>query len=112
MTNDWKDLLSAMRSDMPDAPEETPARQEPESDTGKNIQKEKLHIVMEKKGRKGKTDTIIAGFICDDDTLQHTARLLKQRIGTGGSARGGEILLQGDWRQRAAEELRSLGFKI
>lgn len=110
MPTDWKDLLGAMRDSLPPAPEEEPAEATSESPAG--VQKEPLHITVERKGRKGKTATIIEGFLCDDDTLEQTARTLKQRIGTGGSARGGEILLQGDWKDRAADALRSLGYRI
>lgn len=104
---DWKDALSALREGLPEG---EPQKEEAgEEDSCITAGKEKLHIVMERKGRKGKTATIIEGFLCDDATLQETAKTLKQKIGTGGSARGGEILLQGDWRERAAELLREMG---
>lgn len=72
----------------------------------------RLHVLIEKKGRKGKTATIIEGFTCSDDRLQEIARQLKQRIGTGGSARGGEILLQGDFRDKVRDILKSEGFSL
>lgn len=71
-----------------------------------------LHVIIEKKGRHGKTATIIEGFKCDNSRLQEIARKLKQSIGTGGSARGGEILLQGEWRNKASEILRKEGFSV
>lgn len=71
-----------------------------------------LHVVVERKGRGGKTATIIEGFECDDEQIKHIAKELKSTLGTGGSARGGEILIQGDCRERVRDALRSMGFKL
>lgn len=65
---------------------------------------------MEKKGRAGKTATIISGFDMPQGELESLAAKLKQRLGAGGSARGGEILIQGDRRKDIASYLRSLGY--
>ena len=111
MALDWKDALGALRADLPEA-EENIDNNDESAETSSADAREKLHIVVERKGRRGKTATIIEGFTCDDDTLQETARVLKQRIGTGGSARGGEILLQGEWKEKAAEILRSMGHSV
>lgn len=106
---DWKEVLSGLSDSLP-AGEETPGV--PEGATEKPKPGGKLHIAVEKKGRKGKTATIIYGFTCEDAELQKTATRLKQSLGIGGSARCGEILLQGEVRERAAEILRSLGYRI
>lgn len=108
---DWKDTLKNLQTSgtLPEGPEtllETPAEEKPQTHKGK------LHIAIEKKGRGGKTATIIYGFNGSDEELQELASTLRHRLGTGGSARGGEILLQGDRRQQTAELLRSLGYKI
>lgn len=110
---DWKNALSVLRTEMPEEDNEksnTSSEEIVSERTDKK--KETLHIVIERKGRKGKTATIIEGFLCDDEELESIARNLKQKIGTGGSARGGEILLQGEWRERAAEFLRNEGYKV
>lgn len=109
MATDWKDALRALGGELPQ--EETGAA-EAEAETAPAARKTKLSVSMERKGRKGKTATIIYGFECDDEELEEIARTLKTKIGTGGSARGGEILLQGDWRDRASEILRELGFRL
>lgn len=110
MTTDWKDALRALGGELPQAePADAPA---PEKEAAPAVRKTKLSVSMERKGRKGKTATIIYGFECDDEELEEIARTLKTKIGTGGSARGGEILLQGDWRDRASEILRELGFRL
>ena len=68
-----------------------------------------LRIRIEKKGRGGKTVTVIDGF--SDDTSSIAAKL-KQTLGTGGSAFEGNVELQGDCRTKAAELLRGLGFTV
>lgn len=104
---DWKSKLSALGSILPPG--------EPESESSPatpGMQREALNIVMERKGRAGKTATIIEGFTCGDAEVAEVARKLRTHLGTGGSARGGEILLQGDRREGAASLLRSLGYKV
>lgn len=72
----------------------------------------RLDIILEKKGRAGKQATIIAGFenVSDSD-IQSLASDIKRRLGTGGSARGGEILIQGDRRKDVLNILIDMGYK-
>lgn len=114
MNIDWKDALGALRDNLPEGePADAGSSSASTSDESSDKEKKgKLHVVIEKKGRKGKTATIIEGFACDDSTLDEVARSLKQRIGTGGSARGGEILLQGEWKDKASELLRGMGYIV
>lgn len=71
-----------------------------------------LHVQMERKGHGGKTATMVLGFVGSDDDLQSLAKTLKIRCGVGGSARGGEILIQGDKVQKVKEILTSLGYLV
>ncbi|MBO4870399.1 MAG: translation initiation factor [Muribaculaceae bacterium] len=111
---DWRDKLGAAFG--MEVPATTTAQQENnEPDKGDAIAQQGhqvVHIVLEKKGRNGKQATIITDFLCDDDALKKLARQLKQLCGVGGSARGGEILLQGDQRETVKQHLLSLGFKV
>lgn len=108
---DWKDSLASLMADMPEEetaeihaePAETPA---PES-----VEKARLDILLDKKGRKGKAATIVCGFTIGDEAVEEVAASLKKRLGTGGSARGGEILIQGDKRPQVEASLRAMGFK-
>lgn len=109
---DWKDALSALS-----ASGALPAGEESvqQGSEGREPERKlpKLTLFYEKKGRAGKPATIITGFeVMTDDETADIARTLKQRLGCGGSTRGGEILLQGDRRQQAAAMLREMGFRI
>ena len=98
---DWKDALKNLQAGGTVPVDDTP---DPAPSPGHSLRKEKLHIAVEKKGRGGKTATIVYGFAGSDSELQALA--------SGGSARGGEILLQGNRQEDAARALRELGFKI
>ena len=111
---DWKDALGKAFNVPEPAGATTPEQEEPVSDRGDALQqqgKQVLDIVFERKGRAGKQATIVAGFACDDESLKLVASRLKRALGVGGSARGGEILIQGDFRQRVLEQLTAMGFK-
>lgn len=110
---DWRDSLRQLldpeqQSDIDSVGADEPVQAPAEPVFGGR----KLDIVLDKKGRRGKQATIIAGFDADDDTeaLAVAARL-KQSLGTGGSARGGEILIQGDRRKDVASLLNGMCYK-
>lgn len=107
---DWKDALSSLRNSGT-LPEDNSPDPVEEPSGGANHKKPVLTVLIDKKGRKGKTATIIEGFDGSDDELESLAKTLKQRLGTGGSARGGEILIQGDRKTDVIFILQSLGFK-
>lgn len=108
---DWKDKLSAAFGDYQPQPETEPAP-EPTDDPVKQQANQPVHIIYERKGRAGKQATIIVDWRVDDDTLKQIAATLKKTLGVGGSARDGEILLQGDRRQQAKDLLTQMGFKV
>lgn len=63
-----------------------------------------VKIQVEKKGRAGKTATILYGFTCSDAEIVELAQRLKRSLGVGGSVRDGEILIQGNH----ADKIRKL----
>lgn len=107
--DNWQDSLAALRAAMGPAEEPEP---EAEVSPEKAKQSGALEIVFERKGRAGKSATIIAGFTLPDSDVDEIAAQLKRALGTGGSARGGEILIQGDRRSDVAAWLRKKGFKV
>lgn len=109
---DWKEALLARSKEMgiePEAQAEETASPDNLAEDDSYL-KSPLHIVMERKGRAGKTATIIEGFTCSPARLKEIASTLRQRLGTGGSVRGCEILIQGDRREDVFSALRNLGF--
>lgn len=104
--NDWKDRLNIVYSTNPDFSYE---KIEEEVDTlPKN--KQKLRVSIEKKGRGGKTVTIIKGFIGNDEDLKELSKLLKIKCGVGGSTKDGDIIIQGDFKQRIIDLLKTDGY--
>ena len=72
--------------------------------------KQHLRVMLDKRNRNAKEVTLITDFIGTDDDLKDLARTLKTKCGVGGSARGGEILLQGDFRTKVRDLLVTLGY--
>ncbi|MEO0311356.1 MAG: hypothetical protein RIQ89_1013 [Bacteroidota bacterium] len=70
-----------------------------------------LRVFIERKHRGGKEVSLITGFIGSDDELQQLAKNIKTKCGTGGSAKNGEIIIQGDHRDKILNLLHSLGYK-
>ena len=105
--DNWLDSLQSLRDTMADA--DAPAIDV--DDSTEERQTGRLDIVLERKGRAGKTATIITGFTVSDDAVADIAAQLKRSLGTGGSARGGEILIQGDRRLDVLRLLTEKGFK-
>ena len=105
--NDWKDRLNVVYSTNPDYQYESIEEEEAET-LPKNQQK--LRVSMEKKGRGGKTVTLIRGFIGTEDDLKELSKLLKTKCGVGGSSKDGEIIIQGDFKQRIIDLLKAEGY--
>lgn len=73
---------------------------------------QQLKIWFEKKGRGGKTASVVKDFVGTEEALNELAKVLKSKCATGGNAKDGEIVLQGDVRQKAKVVLESLGYKV
>lgn len=112
MNIDWKDSLSALRANLGD-PEEYTVKEENQEDTATHIsQTTPLTVVTDKKGRNGKIATIIEGFTVDQELVEDIARKLKKLLGVGGSVRKGEILIQGDYKEKVKKFLSGLNYKV
>jgi translation initiation factor 1 len=74
-------------------------------------QQQELRIFLEKKHRGGKTACVIKGFIGKQDDIEELGRLIKTKCSTGGSAKDGEIIIQGDFRDKILQILIEKGYK-
>ena len=105
--NDWKKRLNIVYSTNPDFDytEETASEEETYPK-----EKQPLRISLDKRNRKGKAVTLITGFVGNDNDLQELGKLLKTKCGVGGSAKEGEIIVQGDHRQKVLDILQKEGY--
>ena len=105
--NDWKERLNIVYSTNPDYQYQT--EQEEEPDTPPAAQ-QKLRVQLDRRNRGGKTVTLVTGFIGTDEDLKALGKLLKSKCGVGGSAKDGEIIVQGDFKPKVIDLLKQEGF--
>lgn len=104
---DWKERLGVVYSTNPDFKYDNG---EPEQASTLAPDKQILRVWRDTHGRAGKVATIVRGFVGSDDDLAALGKRLKQRIGVGGSVKDGEIIIQGDHRDRVTELLLADGY--
>jgi len=105
--NDWKERLDVVYSTRPDYSYSYTEREE-----AVTLPKEKqlLRIVLDKKNRGGKIVTLVTGFTGKEEDALELGKLLKTKCGVGGSVKEGEILIQGDFRNRILDILHHEGY--
>ena len=104
---DWKKRLGVVYSTNPDFKYQTEETQE---ETTLPPSRQRLIVRIDRRGRAGKQVTLIEGFKGSGDDLAALAKTLKVKCGVGGSAKDGEITIQGDLRDKVTALLRSMGY--
>ena len=94
--NDWKDRLNIVYSTNPDFNYQLDEEEEP--------------ATVDPKQQKLRVSIVISGFIGPEDDLKELGRLLKTKCGVGGAVKDGEILIQGEFKQRIIDLLKAEGF--
>lgn len=106
--NDWKQRLGVVYSTNPDFKYE-------QSDEAKAEtlapEKQKLTVTIDRRCRAGKQVTLVTGFVGSEADLKELGKTLKVKCGVGGTAKDGEITIQGDLRDKVTALLCSLGYK-
>ena len=107
MANDWKDRLGVVFSTNPNFAYDTASE---ESETTLPPAKQNLKVWLDRlKG--GRVATVVRGFVGSQDDLAELGKKLKKSCGVGGTAKDGEIIIQGDHRDRVIELLTKAGYK-
>lgn len=75
-------------------------------------QQQTVYLHHDSKGRGGKTVTVVKKLILSEEDLKELAKKLKQVCGSGGTIKDGEIEIQGEHREKIAEALMKLGYKV
>lgn len=106
--NDWKKRLNIVYSTNPDFSYQTEEEEQIET---LSPEKQDLRIWLDTHIKGGKRATIVRGFVGSEYDLNELARKLKSKCGVGGSTRDGEIIIQGDMRDRVLEILSAEGYR-
>ena len=105
--NDWKERLNVVYSTNPNFNYET---DDDEEQVTHAPAQQNLRVQLDRKNRGGKVVTLITGFVGTDNDLKDLGKFLKTKCGVGGAAKDGEIIVQGDFKQKILELLKKEGY--
>ena len=105
---DWKKRLGVVYSTNPDFQYQT--EETPEEET-LPPGKQRLTVRIDRRHRAGKQVTLVEGFVGKAEDLAALAKTLKTKCGVGGTAKDGEITIQGDLRDKVTDLLNGMGYK-
>ena len=107
---DWKDRLGVVYSTNPDFQYQT-AQDAPEADT-LAPEKQRLIVRIDRRRRAGKQVTLVDGFVGRAADLSALAKTLKTKCGVGGTVEEGQVLIQGDLRDKLVTLLSTMGYQV
>ena len=105
--NDWKERLNVVYSTNPNFNYEM---DDDEEQVTPAPAQQNLRVQRDRKNRGGKVVTLITGFVGTDNDLKDLGKFLKTKCGVGGAAKDGEIIVQGDFKQKILELLKKEGY--
>ena len=105
--NDWKQRLGVVYSTDPNF---NYAKEEITEAETLVPSKQRLTVTIDRRNRGGKQVTLVSGFVGTQEDLAALGKTLKVKCGVGGSAKDGEITIQGDLRDKVTELLRNMGY--
>ena len=105
--NDWKERLNVVYSTNPNFNYEM---DDDEEQVTPAPAQQNLRVQLDRKNRGGKVVTLITGFVGTDNDLKDLGKFLKTKCGVGGAAKDGEIIVQGDFKQKILELLKKEGY--
>lgn len=106
--NDWKQRLGVVYSTNPDFKYEQESITEEETLAP---EKQKLTVSIDRRCRAGKQVTLVSGFVGSESDLKELGKTLKVKCGVGGTAKDGEITIQGDLRDKVTALLCTMGYR-
>jgi translation initiation factor 1 len=109
MSKDWKERLGVVYSTNPDFRFEDNKEKDPET---LPPEMQILKVSLDRKHRKGKTVTLVQNFMGNQEDLTELSKWLKTKCGTGGTAKEGEIIIQGDFFEKVRQMLKEAGYKV
>ena len=105
--NEWQKRLGMVYSTNPNVQFITEEEQEPQT---LEPSKQRLIVSIDRSGRAGKQVTLVKGFVGTQEDLAALGKQLKVKCGVGGTAKDGEITIQGDLRDKVTELLKGMGY--
>jgi translation initiation factor 1 len=109
MAKEWKERVNVVYSTNPDYKYDYDVEDEQKETLAPS--KQNLIVRLDKKQRGGKKVTLVQGFTGAEDDLKDLGKMLKTKCGVGGAVKDGEILIQGDFRDKIVEYLVKEGYK-